>query len=244
MSAFNVLGFFQLKGGRRVPTQKANTAYTVWHIHYSTHIHCGDPDATAISAELRQYSSSTTETMPDRTVVFALCKAQALPNSTISLDAVTFIPIPGDPSLDAYDDHLPNEITSFVSAVGHVTGPVEILDDGHSSRAFPLAVSDYVGGTNKASTIQCIFDLSSARWVNTPTPAVNTCVHVYGSCRGVNSTGILHVKLESIALNIGSNANASAAASSSATSSSAPVTPQKRRKFSPPAVDSPSKSTP
>ncbi|KAJ7247449.1 hypothetical protein C8J57DRAFT_954166, partial [Mycena rebaudengoi] len=103
MSAFNVLGFFQLKGDRRVPTQKANTAYTVWHIHYSTRIHCGDPDATAIAVELRQYSSSTSETMPDGTVVFALCKAQALPNSTISMDAVNFIPIPGDPSLDAYD---------------------------------------------------------------------------------------------------------------------------------------------
>jgi hypothetical protein len=75
--------------------------------------------------------------------------------------------------------------------------------------------------------------------VNTPIPAVNPCVHVYGSCYGVNSTGILRVKLESIALNIGSNANASAAASSSATSSSAPVTPQKRRKFSPLAVASP-----
>jgi hypothetical protein len=103
MSAFNVLGFFQLKGGRRVPTQKANTAYTVWHIHYSTRIHCGDRDATAIAVELRQYSSSTSETMPDGTVVFALCKAQALPNSTISMDAVNFIPIPSDPSLDAYD---------------------------------------------------------------------------------------------------------------------------------------------
>ncbi|KAJ7241850.1 hypothetical protein C8J57DRAFT_1084723 [Mycena rebaudengoi] len=147
--------FFQLKGGRRVPTQKANTAYTVWHIHYSTRIHCGDRDATAIAVELRQYSSSTSETMPDGTVVFDLCKAQALPNSTISMDAVNFIPIPSDPSLDAYDDHLPNEIMSFVSAVGHVT-PVETLDDGHSSHAFPLAVSDYIGGTNKASTIQYV----------------------------------------------------------------------------------------
>ncbi|KAJ7225046.1 hypothetical protein C8J57DRAFT_1039492, partial [Mycena rebaudengoi] len=95
--------FFQLKGGRRVPIQKTNTAYTVWHIHYSTRIHYGDPDATAIATELRQYSSSTTETMLDGTVVFTLCKAQALPNSTISLDAMIFIPIPGDPCLDAYD---------------------------------------------------------------------------------------------------------------------------------------------
>ncbi|KAJ7805898.1 hypothetical protein B0H13DRAFT_1510368, partial [Mycena leptocephala] len=74
----------------------------------------------------------------------ALCKAHAAPNLVILLDAVTFIPIPGDPNSQLYEDQLPDERTSFVFAVGHVTALPETLDDGFSSRAFSLSVSDYV----------------------------------------------------------------------------------------------------
>ncbi|KAJ7215720.1 hypothetical protein C8J57DRAFT_1255416 [Mycena rebaudengoi] len=126
MSAFNILGFFQLKDAHRIPTQNPNGAYTIWRVHYSTRIHCTDPDATAIAAELCVYSLGSNETLAENTVVFALCKAQALP-------------IPGDPSLDACDDHMSNEFVSFVSAVGHVTGTAKILNDSHLSCAFALS---------------------------------------------------------------------------------------------------------
>ncbi|KAJ7236993.1 hypothetical protein C8J57DRAFT_1247493 [Mycena rebaudengoi] len=45
--------------------------------------------------------SGSSKTLAEGTVVSALCKPQALP-------------IPGDPSLDAYDDLMSNEFASFV----------------------------------------------------------------------------------------------------------------------------------
>ncbi|KAJ7874341.1 hypothetical protein B0H14DRAFT_2343764 [Mycena olivaceomarginata] len=152
MTVFNILGFFQLKSGRHVPTVKGPASYTVWHLHYNTHVWC--TDNTSIAAELRLYGSNSTPTLPNGTVVFAFCKAHTTPNRVISLDAVTFIPIPEDPNSDPYEDHLPEERTSFVVAAGHVTGPAETLNDGHSSRAFPISVNDYVANGTVSSTIQ------------------------------------------------------------------------------------------
>jgi hypothetical protein len=146
---------------------------------------------------------------------------------------------------------LPEERTSFVVAVGHVTGPAETLNDGHSSRAFPISVNDYVANGTVSSTIQwaisfphtfednsctlrCVYDLSTARFKTTPVPVLNSCVEVYGPCRELNPTGILRVKVDSIALNLGPNANASAT-STSGSGGSGPdgQSPKRRRKFSP-----------
>ncbi|KAJ6521844.1 hypothetical protein B0H19DRAFT_1277577 [Mycena capillaripes] len=73
--------------------------------------------------------------------------------------------------------------TSFSFAIGHVTGAFETLEDGHSSRAFPLAVNDYVGNGTVASTIQAVYDFSTTRFKSTPIPALNSCVEIYGPCR-------------------------------------------------------------
>ncbi|KAJ7848035.1 hypothetical protein B0H14DRAFT_2356900 [Mycena olivaceomarginata] len=158
MTIFNIQGFFQLKFGRCVPTVKGPALYTVWHLHYNTHVWCTDD--TSIAAELRLYGSNSTPTLPDGTVVFAFCKAHATPNRVISVDSVTFIPIPGDPVFRS--DHLPEERTSFVVAIGHATGPAETLNlnDGHSSRAFPISVNDYVANGTVSSTIQPILILT------------------------------------------------------------------------------------
>ncbi|KAJ7821261.1 hypothetical protein B0H14DRAFT_2371427 [Mycena olivaceomarginata] len=101
MTVFNILGFFQLKSRRQVPTVKGPASYTVWHLHYNTHVWC--TDNTRIAAELCLYGSNSTSTLPDGTLVFAFCKAHATPKRVISLDAVTFVPIPGDPNSDPYD---------------------------------------------------------------------------------------------------------------------------------------------
>ncbi|KAJ6571126.1 hypothetical protein B0H19DRAFT_1129236 [Mycena capillaripes] len=178
-----------LKSGRHVRTVKPNSSYTVWHIHSNTHVWCAND--TQIAAGSRLYGTNGTPTLPDGTVAFSLCKAQSSPNAVISLDD-------GPPA---------NVHTSFVFAIGHITGAAETLDDGHSSRAFPLAVSDYVGNRNTASTtVSAVYDLSTSRFKSTPIPALNSCVEIYGACRELNPTGILRIKLESIALNVGANA--------------------------------------
>ncbi|KAF7354492.1 hypothetical protein MVEN_01138500 [Mycena venus] len=74
-----------------------------------------------------------------------------------------------------------------------------------------------------------VYDLSNGRWKSTPVPAVNSCVQIYGMCRELNPSGILGVKVESIALNLGANANTTLTPAPSTSSD----TPKKRRKFSP-----------
>ncbi|KAF7371752.1 hypothetical protein MVEN_00031700 [Mycena venus] len=233
MTVLNILGFFQLKNARRIPTTKSNSSYTTWHIHYATNVWC--TNKTRIAAEIRPYASNDTPSLPDGSVVFVLCKAHAAPNSVIFLDAVTFIPIPGDPNSQMYEDQLPDERTSFVFAVGHVIAHPETLDDGFSSRAFSLSVSDYVRNATQASTIQAVYDLSNGRWKSTPVPAVNSCVQIYGMCRELNPSGILRVKVGSIALNLGANANTTLTPAPSTSSD----TPKKHRKFSPEPEESP-----
>ena len=101
MTVLNILGFFQLKNARRIPTTKANSSYTTWHIHYATNVWC--TNQSRIAAEIRIYAGNGTPNLADGSVVFALCKAHVPANSVIMLDAVTFIPIPGDPNSQVYD---------------------------------------------------------------------------------------------------------------------------------------------
>ncbi|KAJ7095528.1 hypothetical protein C8R44DRAFT_749085 [Mycena epipterygia] len=233
MSSFNILGFFQLKSGRRVSLQKTDSTYLTYHAHYNTNVWC--INNTCIPADLRMYTTSTTPLLPDGTVAFAVCTAHSTattspPANNLLLEVITFIVLPGDPSSSTYNDQLPDERTSLAYGVGRVSGNHQILDDGHSSRIITVGVSDYVRGDTKASTINCIFDLSTNRWTRAPTPQANTVIQFYGLCRDLSPAGILRVKLESIALNI---ASTTSAPSSSSATSSGPITPSKRRKFSP-----------
>ncbi|KAJ7793941.1 hypothetical protein B0H13DRAFT_2393520 [Mycena leptocephala] len=190
---------------------------------------------TTIPADLRAYITSTTPLLADGMVVFAACSAQSiavepatnsLPTNTLTLDAMTFFVLPGSPD-------------------SRVTGSPQTLDDGHGSRAVTVAVSDFVHGETKASTVQLIFDFSTARWTRAPVPQPNTAIQFYGVCRELSPTGILRLKVDSTALNISSNALAPSddTSDSAGSTASAPVTPSKRRKFDPtsppPSVDSP-----
>ncbi|KAJ7768571.1 hypothetical protein B0H14DRAFT_3509642 [Mycena olivaceomarginata] len=206
----------------------------------------------------------TAPLLEDGMVAFAACTAQStavppatnsLPSNTLTVDASTFMVLPGSPDSDTYNNHLPDEFTSMVYGLGHVSGSPQTLDDGHGSRAVTVAVSDFVRGETKASTVQCVFDFSTARWTRAPTPHANTTIQFYGLCRELSPTGTLRVKVDSAAFNISSNASATSDNTSGTTGStmSAPVTPSKRRKFdppSPPSVNSsdspsgPSASTP
>ncbi|KAJ7893656.1 hypothetical protein B0H14DRAFT_2559640 [Mycena olivaceomarginata] len=246
MSSFNILGFFQLKAGRRVTVNKLNSTYATHYAHYSTHVWCTNGTVnTTIPAEIHVYITSTAPLLEDGMVAFAACTAQStavppatnsLPSNTLTLDALTFMVLPGSPDSDTYNNQLPDEFTSMVYGLGRVSGSPQTLDDGHGSRAVTVAVSDFVRGETKASTVQCVFDFSTARWTRAPTPHANTTIQFYGLCRELSPTGTLRVKVDSAAFNISSNASAASDDTSGTTGSttSAPVTPSKRRKFDPP----------
>ncbi|KAK7015747.1 hypothetical protein R3P38DRAFT_2786679 [Favolaschia claudopus] len=61
--------------------------------------------------------------------------------------------LPGDPNTDAYNDHLPDEQTSMVYAVGRINGGPQTLNDAHNSRFHNVDVPDYVRGQIRSSSI-------------------------------------------------------------------------------------------
>ena len=103
MSSFNILGFFQLKSGRRASTQKPNSTYLTWYALYNTHVWCATN--TSVPTEIRVYTPSTTPLLPDGTVIFATCTAQSSQgqNRNITLEILNFSVLPGDPSGADYD---------------------------------------------------------------------------------------------------------------------------------------------
>ncbi|KAJ6534920.1 hypothetical protein B0H19DRAFT_1080328 [Mycena capillaripes] len=238
MSSFNILGFFQLKAGRGVIINKPNSAYATHYAHYSTHVWCTNGTVnTTITADMRVYVPSTAPLLDDGMVAFTVCTVQStavppatnsLPSNTLTLDALTFIVLPGSPDSDTYN----NQMNSHQCP--------QTLDDGHGSRAVTVAVLDFVRGETKASTVQCVFDFSTARWTRALSPHANTTIQFYGLCRELSPTGILRVKINAAAFNISSNASAPSDDTSESTGSttSAPVIPSKRRKFDPPSPPS------
>ncbi|KAJ7812182.1 hypothetical protein B0H13DRAFT_2130536 [Mycena leptocephala] len=79
MLSFNILGFFQLKAGRRVIINKPNSTYATHYAHYNTCVWCtkGTGNST-ILADLRVYITSTTPLLADGVVVFVVCSAQSI----------------------------------------------------------------------------------------------------------------------------------------------------------------------
>ncbi|KAJ7900988.1 hypothetical protein B0H14DRAFT_3852227 [Mycena olivaceomarginata] len=126
MSSFYILGFFQLKAGRRVAVTKPNSNFPTHYAHYSTNVWC--LDNTTIPADIRVFTASTTPLVPDGMVAFAVCTAQStatppmansLASNALALDALMFVVLPGNPESDTYNDHLLDEFTSMAYGVGH-----------------------------------------------------------------------------------------------------------------------------
>ncbi|KAJ6585934.1 hypothetical protein B0H19DRAFT_1060114 [Mycena capillaripes] len=165
-------------------------------------------DKSAFPADLRVLINGTAPLLPDEAVAFAVCTAQSIATpstaqstatNSLVLDVLTFVILPGirAPMTNCRMDVR----TSMVFGVRRITGSPQILDDGHSSRAVTLAVTDYVRAETKLSTIQCVFDLSTARWTRTPVPPAKTIMQSYGLCCDVNTAGLRRLKVESVVLN-------------------------------------------
>jgi hypothetical protein len=110
MSSFYILGFFQLKAGRRVAVTKPNSNFPTHYAHYSTNVWC--LDNTTIPADIRVFTASTTPLVPDGMVAFAVCTAQStatpptansLASNALALDALMFVVLPGNPESDTYN---------------------------------------------------------------------------------------------------------------------------------------------
>lgn len=75
---------------------------------------------------------------------------------------------------------------------------------------------------------RCVYDGSSTRWNNTPTPNPLSCIHIFGLCHSITPSGLLSVHLDAITLNLSPQVLNSASPSNP---SQSPQSPNKRRKF-------------
>jgi hypothetical protein len=171
-----IIGLFSVRNGSRLSTARA-TGSTVYHQQYLTAVSC--TNGQRIQASLRAYSPPGDQTLTDETVIFLIAKAVFPKAQDAILEAIRMFPFPGDPLSDSYQvnyfsshnhlsytyvaqDQLPDFTVPVIIGLGHVSGSHRVLSDGHSSRAFPITVGDYIQNSIQTCTIECVFyDLST-----------------------------------------------------------------------------------
>ncbi|KAH9988676.1 hypothetical protein BJV77DRAFT_949311 [Russula vinacea] len=155
MSSLIFVGFFSLRAGHRVHTtvtKRSGDKASLYHNHYSTAIICRHPPY--LPGEVRYYTRATDSVCADNSVAFMVAKgyipAANVPGD-ILLDAMRLVPFPGDPSLDGYDDYLPEFFSPLIFGHGSVSASSKDLPNGQVS--FPVSVAEYVRGATRQSTI-------------------------------------------------------------------------------------------
>ena len=153
MSSFIIVGFFAVKSGRRVVSQRVVNDNTVKsnYIHYQTALQC--TANVSYPAEIRVFATSQSTILPDNSVVHVLAKAEINPGADAFLEATTFAVIPGDPSTDDYEDHIPDEPYAHVFILGQVMkeSPLDA-----KVTAYTIMASDYLNDRPTQSLIQFV----------------------------------------------------------------------------------------
>ncbi|KAI5983435.1 hypothetical protein EDC04DRAFT_3130985 [Pisolithus marmoratus] len=203
MSLLMVTSFLAVVEGSHISSVKPNSATKTYYCVYTTVLH--STSGVSLPAELHIYSPFNDMVLPDETIGYVVVKAyipSTAPEEKILLEASHFFPVPGDPSLEAYEQSIPDCLSPFIVSLGTVPMWTETLSDG-ITRVFSVAVSDYVRDGMRSSVMQCVFDGAHACWNRTPSPSLNSHVHFFGMLAGVAAGGGISVSLDNIVLNIG-----------------------------------------
>ena len=153
MSTFFIVGFLAVKSGRRVILQRVINETTVKsnYIHYKTALQC--TSGTSYAAELRVFATTQSTILPDNSVVHVVAKAEINPGSDAFLEANSLTVIPGDPSSDDYEDHVPDEPYPHFFVLGQVMKETPL---DMKSSAYTIMVSEYVRDGPSQSLIQFV----------------------------------------------------------------------------------------
>ncbi|KAI6099335.1 hypothetical protein EDD16DRAFT_1718025 [Pisolithus croceorrhizus] len=199
MSATIVFGFFALAGGKHVKTVKSGSTATTYHCLYKMTVQCTSGIVFPVSLHI--YSPFNNVMLPDNTIAFVVAKASvpvSVPHDPVLLEAFLMIPVPGDPSLDGYEQAVPDTPHPMVVGLGAVTSAPWILANGTSrSWSSCLIMLGMLGWS-----LHCVFDASCTHWSKTPVPHLNSVVLYIGQFSDVAVDGGLHVDLESITMNV------------------------------------------
>ncbi|PPQ93034.1 hypothetical protein CVT25_006785 [Psilocybe cyanescens] len=159
------------------------------------------PYSALLDTEIRTYAPATQPPLADNTIVFVVAKA-FIPAGSALLDAIVIYPVPGVPSDDDYEDSLPDSPFPFIFGVGHVSS-TSSQPDTNNSKVFGVSFTEYVCDTQRSTVLRCAYDATRSRWKNTPIPAIQTCISIFGSCHSVFQDGSLRLNLENIVFNVG-----------------------------------------
>ena len=153
MSLFVIIGLFPLSASEC--TENAQT------ITYTSSVVC--LDGTPIPASVHVPSSPSNPVLQNGTVALLIGTIFVPPRrdtNPIMIDVIHFAPFPGDPSnTSQYAASIPNFPSPVV--IGQGTLSTMLAADSGSTVVFTLAVSEYVCGRVRTSTVESVsFSLS------------------------------------------------------------------------------------
>ncbi|KAI6169804.1 hypothetical protein EDD17DRAFT_32883 [Pisolithus thermaeus] len=149
--------FFCVSDGCRVPSLKPDSTCNSCYTCYNAAIYASAGGSTR--AQIVVKGSFSDGVVADHTVVFVVGKAYlpaASAREQALLDALYFVPLPGDPSSDAYEFVLPQWTAPFLVGLGRVASSFARSDGRHSSVS--VSCSDFVWDGKMSSKLICSFD--------------------------------------------------------------------------------------
>ena len=159
MSMFTISGFFALASGcqvcSEVPRSKGTTQ-AVYYITYAMSLDCSNSDP--VSMELRKYSPLGDTIFQDDTITYVVTKGFVPPGhiaANILLNAIHIAPIPGDPSLNKYENSVPEFLHPAIFTHGTVLG--DRTGNASSVITFSINISDYVHRSKMPTTLTQVF---------------------------------------------------------------------------------------
>ncbi|KAI6168232.1 hypothetical protein EDD17DRAFT_1750809 [Pisolithus thermaeus] len=200
MSSLVMFGFFCVSGGCRVPSLKAGLTSKSAYMCYNATIHA--LMGGSLRTQIIVGGSLDDVIVADHTIVFVAGKAYLPPATACEqalLEATFFIPLPGDPSCDAYEFVLPQWTAPFIIGLGRVVSSFITPTDGRNS-SVSMICSDYIWDGKMSSKL--IFDdnllpaycISSFPW--------NSLIQFFSLIKDVASGGGMTVDVKSIVTDV------------------------------------------
>lgn len=150
MSSLNVFGFFNLSNGHRIHTVWPSSTSTIYYTIYDSTIQY--VQGPALPSDICCYSPMGDAIHPDNTVVFLLGKLWLSPSKGIHINPVFCFLFPGDPTLDLYEDALPNAQYPFIVGLGSVSATVPQSID-NTPVPVPVQLTEWVQDKLRSSSI-------------------------------------------------------------------------------------------
>jgi hypothetical protein len=153
MLSFFVNGFFAVKSSHRVVVQCVvnETTFKSNYIHYQTALQC--TTGVSYGTELCVFATSQSTILPDNSIAHIIAKAEINAGCDAFLEAVSFTVIPGDPSDNNYEDHIPNEPYAHIFILGQVIKESAV---NMKITTYTIIAADYVKDGSAQSLVQCV----------------------------------------------------------------------------------------